>query len=229
MAIVFGTASTVLKRNESEHWIAQGRTLAVITTAVGLGIACLQARFGGAPWSGVLMTLVLGLFKLINPTTIASSTPSKSPQAGFSGLPLLVGLAMVGLMGLAVVAASCTGARQRGAAAIGAFIDCEAPDVAAALPDLVPIAKEALLGAISGDGHVDATKLKADMQGAKSDLGRCVLAAALAALATPAPKQPGAPAAAELEIDGPALRARFVQARSELGWAPVRLPGGAVL
>jgi hypothetical protein len=37
MAIGFGVASTLLKRNKSTHWIAQGRTLAVITAVIGLG------------------------------------------------------------------------------------------------------------------------------------------------------------------------------------------------
>ena len=74
MAIAFGLLSTLLQRNQSTHWIAQGRTLALITAAVGLGIAALQAHFGGAPWGGVVMTLVLGIFKLIDPTTVPAAT-----------------------------------------------------------------------------------------------------------------------------------------------------------
>jgi hypothetical protein len=82
MAIGFGLLSTLLKRNESTHWIAQGRTLAVITAAVGLGIAALQAHFGGAPWSGVLMTLVLGIFKLIDPTTVPRPMTAPAVDGG---------------------------------------------------------------------------------------------------------------------------------------------------
>jgi hypothetical protein len=79
MAIGFGIVSTLLQRNESTHWIAQGRTLALITAAVGLGIAALQAHFGGAPWGGVLMTLVLGIFKLIDPTTVPPAAVTAKP------------------------------------------------------------------------------------------------------------------------------------------------------
>ena len=66
--------SSSKKVTQSTHWIAQGRTLALITAAVGLGIAALQAHFGGAPWGGVVMTLVLGIFKLIDPTTVPAAT-----------------------------------------------------------------------------------------------------------------------------------------------------------
>jgi small neutral amino acid transporter SnatA (MarC family) len=79
MAIVFGVASTVLKRNESTHWIAQGRVLAVVTALVGVGVAALKAHFAGAPWAGVLLTAVLGLFKLIDPNTVTPSPGEATP------------------------------------------------------------------------------------------------------------------------------------------------------
>lgn len=131
MAIGFGAASTALERNKSTHWIAQGRTLAGITAVVGLGIAGLMAHFGGAAWGGVLMTLVLGVFKLINPTTVtppASSAPAKAPQAGIVALVAL--LAAIGAGGAALT--SC-GAAQRGGQAV---IDCtggNAPGIVATI------------------------------------------------------------------------------------------------
>lgn len=79
MAILFGFASSVLKRNESTHWIAQGRTLAAIAAVVALGIAALEAHFGDAPWAGVVLTVIVGAFKLIDPTVAAKpATPSSS-------------------------------------------------------------------------------------------------------------------------------------------------------
>jgi hypothetical protein len=106
MAIVFGVASTLLKRNESTHWIAQGRVLAVITAAVAVGIAALKAHFAGAPWAGVLLTAVLGLFKLIDPTTVVTPSTSSAPapvkvdQAGIVSPRLLVLLALIAAIGV---------------------------------------------------------------------------------------------------------------------------------
>lgn len=135
---------------------------------------------------------------------------------------MTIGLAIVAT-GVFVQISACTSVQQRGAASASAFVDCQAPNLAAALVDLIPIAKEALMGAISGDGHVDTGKLKADMGGMKSDLGKCALAAAVAALATPVEQTPGAPAAAPLEVDGRQLRAAFSMQARELGWAPVHV------
>jgi len=138
------------------------------------------------------------------------------------------GLSMTAGLCLVVALFSCTSARQRGAASVGAFIDCQQPNIAKALPDLVELGKTALLSRISGDGHADASAIKADMASAKSDLAKCVIAAAIAALATPVEQAPGAPAAAGLVVDGVALRAAFASGRQSLGWAPVHV-GSEVL
>jgi hypothetical protein len=154
--------------------------------------------------------------------------PPRNTQAGTvsGGVMLLIGAAMtICALAGAALAPGCTAARQRGTVAVGAFLDCEAPGIASVLPDLLPLAKDGVMLAISGDGHVDTARIKADAAPIKSDLGRCVFAAAVAALATPVPTTPGAPAAAELAIDGAALRGAFTIARGELGWAPVRVAG----
>lgn len=132
MYVGFGAVSTALERNKSTHWIAQGRTLAVITAAVGLGIAALQAHFGGAPWSGVVMTLVLGAFKLIDPTTVTAVTPAaapasspapaKSPQAGFVAPRLLLLIALIPASVSVVYALS--GCGPKSTAILDAAIDC---------------------------------------------------------------------------------------------------------
>lgn len=54
----------LLKKNESTHWLAQGRALAVVTMIVGVAGTALQAYTSGTPWSGVLATAVLGLLHL---------------------------------------------------------------------------------------------------------------------------------------------------------------------
>lgn len=67
MAVTFGVVSWLLKRNDSQHWIAQGRTLAIIVGGLGIVAAVLDAKFAGAPLAGIAMTAIAALFKLINP------------------------------------------------------------------------------------------------------------------------------------------------------------------
>jgi hypothetical protein len=143
MAIVFGTASTLLKRNESTRWIAQGRTLAVIVAVVGLGIAGLQAHFGGAPWSGVLMTVVLGVFKLIDPTTVPpAAAPARMSQTGFVSPRLVLLLALAGVLGAGGYALS--GCGPKSTAILDAAIDCTTK----ARADLVDALEPTALAAI---------------------------------------------------------------------------------
>ncbi len=141
-----------------------------------------------------------------------------------AGLLLLIAFAAGGV-GLQ---AGC-GARQRASAATKAFVDCQGADVASAVAELVPLAEQAVLVAIGGSGHVDTAQLKALAAPLQSDLGRCALAAAIAALAEPPPTTPGAPAAAPLAVNGSELKSAFSAVRVALGWAPVKLATGAVL
>jgi hypothetical protein len=151
----------------------------------------------------------------------------KSSESGFFDLKL--GALIVFALFLVVVVA-CASWKARTAAGVAAFIDCESPNLdAQLLADATSLGKAAVKAAISGDGHADTTQLKAAAAPLKSDLMRCGFAAAVAAWATPVPPQPGAPAAAGIEVDGPQLEAAFVSARTELGWAPAKLAGGKVL
>jgi hypothetical protein len=154
-----------------------------------------------------------------------------------SALLLLAGAAGAALL---VVACNpgCTPVRQRTAVATTAFIDCQAPNVAGVLAELVPLAKQAALVAISGDGSVDTAKLRAAASPLRSDLGRCALAAAIAALAESVapPSVASVSALAALPdgtatppaVDGATLRAAFVTVRNELGWAPVVVAGSVL-
>lgn len=132
-------------------------------------------------------------------------------------------LLLVALVGAGVVLAPACGSRQRGASAAGTFIDCEAPDLAQLLPDLIPIAREAVMAAVNGDGSIDTAQLRADAAAIRGDLGKCVLAAAIAALSTPTRAE--APLTAALALDAAQLRGAFVSVRGDLGWAPVHVAG----
>jgi hypothetical protein len=164
--------------------------------------------------------LVEGL-NILRGMRLSPTPPSVTPLAMLA--VLLLG---VGSMGLS----SCATVREQGAAGVAAFLDCEAADIPPTmLHDATDLATAAVRNAIAGDGSIDASQLKADAAVLKSDLGKCALAGAIAALATPVPVTPGGPAAAPLEVNGKALRGAFAKARSELGWAPVRLAGGETL
>jgi hypothetical protein len=224
MYLIYQLASALLAKYASSSWFAQGKRLAIATGVLGIIGAALQAQVAGSPWTVIAMAAIAAVFKLITPTVTPAPQMGSAVKAGTIGALLLV----VGI-GAGVAAPGCATARARGAAAAGAFIDCEAPEVAAVLPDLLPLARDAVMLAISGDGHVDTTRLRADAAGMRSDLGKCALAAAIAALATSPAATPGAAAAAPLTIDGLELRARFAMIRGELGWPAVQLAGGAVL
>lgn len=163
------------------------------------------------------------LAKLDEFIAIAKSLQPPAPKPPLAPVAMLAVL-LLGAGSLSGL--SCAEVRPRGAAAVGAFLDCEAGTLPAdTLADAVALATSAVMNAISGSGRIDAGKLGADVAGLKTDLGRCALAAAVAALATPKAPLPGAPASSALAIDGRALRSAFTAARSSSGWPAVHVAG----
>lgn len=110
--LVFTLWGGVLKKNESTHWIAQGRALALITTGLmGFG-ALLKWKLGGGAAAGAGMTPILGILKLFNPLgpgAAGSTTPAASARSGAPALVLLVVLAFGGSQ----LTACGTSAQQR--------------------------------------------------------------------------------------------------------------------
>lgn len=230
MYLAYALGNSLLAKYRSSSWLAQGKRLAYTTGGIGIAGAALQAQVAGGPWTVIVMAAVAALFKLLTPTVEAAPGPARNPQTGaIEPWVLLMSVVLLGGMVVAGVLNGCATARQRGAASAGAFLDCEAADLPpTSLHDATEFATKAVMAAISGDGHADTSQIRADASVLRSDLGKCALAAAIAALATPGPVIVGAPAAAELAIDGPGLRRAFAAARAELGWAPVRPVGGVV-
>jgi hypothetical protein len=72
MLLGFGLASAFIKRNEKEHWLAEGRRLAIVTGIVGIAGALLQVKFGGGSWPGVLVTIIGAAKLVLSPTLKAS-------------------------------------------------------------------------------------------------------------------------------------------------------------
>ncbi len=117
---------------------------------------------------------------------------------------------------LAIGTASCA-ARQRTGSGVVALLDCEATDLAQAMVDLVPLGIAQVGTWITGDGTVDKAKIRADLAAIRSDLGRCILAAAVAAA--------DSPTSARSLVARPSLRAEFSSVRGELAWPVVRVSG----
>lgn len=129
------------------------------------------------------------------------------------------------LMLFCLVASSqtaCSGSTERRAAAgVTAFLDCEGSHVdPAMLADAKVLATSAASKWVSGSGKIDAAGLKADAAPLKTDLLRCAFDAAMAALATPVPATPGAPASSAMAVDARQVLATWTQVRGELAWPP---------
>lgn len=210
---LYSILSALLKANESTHWIAQGRTLSLITAGMTVAASVVAWYFNAAPATSIITAVLAAVGLILHPTTVA---------AVVKATPAALVLLMLGVAGTSQI--SCSDAiKQRGANATGAFMDCEARDKTPFLPDAISLAKAAVMRWISGSGTVDASGLRADASGLKSDLGKCAWDAAIAAIATPAPApKVGAPASAALAIDGPALRSTWATQRAALGWAPLK-------
>ncbi len=149
---------------------------------------------------------------------------ARAPQIGRARLLVQCGLALSGLALLVAAILAC-GARQRIAAGAGAFLDCEAPHVdAQMLADAKVITTSAVEKWISGAGTIDTEGLRADAVPLKTDLMRCAMDAAIAALLTPTPVQPGGPAAAPMTVDAAQIRLAWRSVRSELGWPAQAVP-----
>lgn len=226
LATAFGVA--FLKRNESKHWIAQGRTLAIIVAVVGTLASVLSAKFSGTAWSGVLVTAAMAFFKLMQPVANTATTvpivPTVAPDAQAGGVRVWLLFVLAGpAIGLAVGlgAVACSGStKYRAAEGVVAFLDCESPHVdAQMLADAKLLAKSAAEKWLSGAGTIDTAGIKADAKPLRSDLLRCAFDAAMAAVAAPpATPAPDAPMARARPVDAAQVRAAWASVRGELGW-----------
>lgn len=107
VTVAYVAARWLLQRNDSTHWIAKGRVLAAIAAATGVAGTALLALTNGTPWSGVLVTAVLGLLHLVDST--GPAPVAKQGQGGFARVGLLVAIALVGALTLST---GCAGSTQ---------------------------------------------------------------------------------------------------------------------
>ena len=226
--LAFGIVGAWLKANESRHWIAQGRALAGITgVAMVLG-AVADWHFHGAPVAGVIVTAVMAVKLVWQPTVAAAPAPSSEAKSAAGAVSLLMLVLLVGAGGAALT--SCAPVRPVATTAVAAELDCTSAQIAATVNALAQPAKDYLLGKISGDGRtVDTAALRADARALKSQAWTCALSTAFALLLQPPAASAGF--SARVEPGGPdpdVLRAAWAELRGELGVGRVVTSAGAI-
>lgn len=209
--VVYGIGRAFLARNDSKHWIAQGKTLSILTGAATVLGAVLEWKLNGGSPAGI----IVALYAAIN--LVTHSTVSAAPPTPTTGPTIATASLLVLFCGVAL---SCT--HDQRVAAGHAFWDCTAPDRAQVVDALTPLATSAILAAASADGKlIDDAKIKQTFSKANllSDAGQLALCAASAGFAAvlaaaTAKPAPGSPQAAGLEIDPLALHQAFDSLRA---------------
>lgn len=103
MLLLLGLGQALLRANESKHWIAQGRTLALLSGGLAVLGSIAQWHFGNGPLEGVLVTLVTALTLVWHPTVPA--VPAPAAKALRSGTAAMLAVLLLG--GLAVSQTGC--------------------------------------------------------------------------------------------------------------------------
>lgn len=106
--LLFALGGSFLRWNESTHWIAQGRTLAILTGLLSVLGAIAQWHFNGGSSAGIITTLVAAVSLVLHPVTTAPSSTATSSRGTSSSVALL---AVLLLGGLAVTQLSCAKAK----------------------------------------------------------------------------------------------------------------------
>lgn len=118
-----------------------------------------------------------------------------------------------------------TKARTAGAAGTVAVFDCEAAHLdAQALADAKAFASAKVQAWIAGAGTASSAAIRADLAPIKSDLGRCAIAGAVAAIGAALTSSPGVAVSALMSEPTPEMRvqAGYGAAVHDLGWPSVK-------
>jgi hypothetical protein len=155
----------------------------------------------------------------------AGVVPATTKPPASSGTAALLALVVLGLGAAALPA--CATARPAVATGAVTFLDCEDGHLdAQALADAKAFAAAEVQHWIAGGVAPSSDAIRADLAPISSDLGRCAIAAALAAVTAAAPAASlSARVASAAPPDGLGLRSAFAAARAELGWPVVRVAG----
>lgn len=119
----------------------------------------------------------------------------------------------------------CATVRPIAATGIVTALDCEAAHLdAQALADAKVFASAKVQAWISGAGAASSAAIRADLAPIKSDLGRCAIAGAIAAIGAALTSSPGVAVSALMSEPTPAMRvqAGYGAAVHDLGWPSVK-------
>jgi hypothetical protein len=214
VALAYPLARHLLVLNGSSGWLSQGRVLAALTGAVTVLGTVVQWHFEGAPAAGILAAVVGAIALIWHPTV-----PRRATETA---------VAILVVIAVAAAAPACA-ARQAAGAGVGAGLDCEAPGVKAYLADATVFAIQTVVHWISGSGQVDRDGLASDAARIRTDLGRCALDAAIAAVAAWSARgapDSALPEAAPMAVDAAQLASTYAEIRAGLGWPAARVAGG---
>lgn len=198
MLLAFAVVSALLRKNAEEHWLKEGRKLALVVAGVGILGAVLEAHFGSGSWAGVVVTAIAAVKMLTSPTV----PPPKVKPAAAGAIDLFIVFVVFGLL-----LTSCGATQTAIANTKRDVIDCTTKEAVSRIGEFGSMVDDVLVNATAGDGSLDKDRVKSAVKGFATDSARCVLADAIARALAPKADDPNAPKSSPLETDPAALRA----------------------
>lgn len=198
MLLAFAVVSALLRKNAEEHWLKEGRKLALVVAGVGILGAVLEAHFGSGSWAGVVVTAIAAVKMLTSPTV----PPPKVKPAAAGAIDLFIVFVVFGLL-----LTSCGATQTAIANTKHDVIDCTTKEAVSRIGEFGSMVDDVLVNATAGDGSLDKDRVKSAVKGFATDSARCVLADAIARALAPKADDPNAPKSSPLETDPAALRA----------------------
>jgi len=104
--VAYGLLTSLLRRNESSHWIARGRILSSLTGLAMIGEALLAWKVNGAPSAGIAVAIFAAI-NLVMHSTVSGPVPAGATGKG-AGVAAMLAVLLLGA-GLAVSQVSCGG------------------------------------------------------------------------------------------------------------------------
>ena len=171
-ALLYCLLSAILRRNKSEHWIAQGRILALLTGVTMTLGALLDWKLNGGQLAGVIITVIAAIKLMLSPAVaVAQSGPvldTKPSSSGpGSGVIAALMIVVIGIGGGATLT-SCKGVAEAGAATI----DCTKLNVDKIADVAAHLVKMATNYVLNGE-PIDWHALRLEAQAAGYDIGIC--------------------------------------------------------
>lgn len=195
LLLASGLYRQFLRANESSHWIAQGKTLAILT---GLGMvigATLDWKLNGGPAAGIITALFAAIPLVMHSTVKAAPAAAIDPVSPPGSGTTLLGLLVLGALAMQP---GCATVKATPGAAKVAAIECAKQDAAPILSALAQFGAQAALSALTG-GAIDWSGLEASALIQGKVVGGCALTRFVAELA----KAPKSETAARALVAGP--------------------------